>query len=180
MKPSIQNQKGAALITAMVLLIVMTLLALSSMQGTIFNSKMIRNNQTTSVVKSTLAGELFAQAERFVTGGNAADVFLISANTNGGLAAAAPPTLITGGSNVQLAVELRNLTQPGNADPDGRQLFGSLCPSVGVGTSGCENMLLTARANLPQVGVLTQHIGFGTITPAANGVQGININAAAP
>lgn len=177
----LKQQSGAALITALSMLLVMTLLALSSLKGTGMNNQQIRNIQTMSAINKIVEGEIFAQAARFSVRNAFVDQFVIDASVPGieGLPIVVNRISDVGVATLQPVTELRNLSTEGNADPLGRQLFGdnNLCPGLGAGY-GCEKMLLTVQANHPQLGRVAQHIGFGVVTPP--GSTTIRPGAAAP
>lgn len=157
-----KRQEGAALITALAILLVMTLLVLSSVQGTIMNSHRVKNVQTNSFVRRAIEGEILAQTSFFALNNAASDGPVIQASDP---ATKGLPVLLNNISNIAglngLSAELRDLTDDITFDPANRQIFGQLCGDGEEAGVGCKHMLLTVRATHPQVGQIVQHIGFG-------------------
>ena len=151
-----KKQSGAVLITSMAILLVMTVLALSSLRGTVINSQQVRNIQTVEVINQIVEGEILAQAERFATRSAFTDGLLV----NNGVPGNVPRITNVGVPVLEPVVQIRDLTSAGNLDFRNRQIYSDthICPNIGL-TQSCKKMLLTVQVNHPRFGPVTQHIG---------------------
>lgn len=164
-----KQQAGAALITSLVVLVVMTLLALSSMRGSVFNSKMVRNIQTTQAVKAPMEGVMLQHVDMLVKNDVVSSVFLREAITFSGRTVALPAYDYEG---VRVNTVLQDLTEERNEDADNRVL----CQAAQMcgGDDNCHGLLVTATVNLPQVGTVVQTAAFG-FSGAAGGTAVVGI-----
>lgn len=167
-----KKQSGAVLVTALTILLIMTVLALSSLRGTVINSQQVRNIQTVEVINQIVEGEILAQAERFANRNAFTDGFLV----NNGVPGNVPRITNVGVPALEPVVQIRDLTSPGNLDFRNRQMYSDpdICPKLGL-TQSCKKMLLTVQVNHPRFGPVTQHIGFGVkLSSGAAGAGGVS------
>lgn len=82
--PNPQQQRGAAFLVSMVMLIVLTILVLTSMRNAGLNARMAGNSQILNTFKNTVDGEGFAQAGFFASKAqaSAADAYINTAIIN--------------------------------------------------------------------------------------------------
>ena len=165
-----KKQSGAVLVTALTILLIMTVLALSSLRGTVINSQQVRNIQTVEVINQIVEGEILAQAERFANRNAFTDGFLV----NNGVPGNVPRITNVGVPALEPVVQIRDLTSPGNLDFRNRQMYSDsyICPNIDTAAQGCKKMLLTVQVNHPRFGPVTQHIGFGVLLSGSGGGGG--------
>lgn len=205
--PNPQQQRGAAFLVSMVMLIVLTILVLTSMRNAGLNARMAGNSQILNTFKNTVDGEGFAQAGFFASKAqaSAADAYINAAIINtekfnqgqsctdtagNAITCGAPVSAITSGAEyvqevkinlIDMSNKLKAALGPFEANDF---IHGSMCQGYGQGVQ-CANMVVDIDASnaQPVTGVTLdlasrQVLGFGVIAPKRQGA--VAINTAAP